>query len=706
MKEIQPVDAGKWLQRQGLVYLAAAGTLALLLAHAAHYLFLCDDAFISFRYARNLAEGHGLVFNPGHERVEGYTNFLWVLLLAAFNLIGLVPEKAAHVLSIAATVALWGLVVWFSFRSIPRGRPRWPCLIAPLFLAMTRSVAVWSTSGLETRLFEVLVIAGVLRLIVENEARVAGRPRRNLATFFLAFATLTRPDGLLISALAFACAGLQLLHRRRLNLRTFGAQIGWYALIVGAHVAFRLIYYGQWLPNTYYAKVGGRTWWDMGFVYLAMFTIEYAAYLWIPLLVAAVAEHRRRKTLFTPALFAVVVIPHALYITSIGGDHFEYRPINLYFPFLFILFADGAARLARGTAATVATGVYLLVVLVGLVALPYQTHKQFPDTYLAGFPGMAAKSAEARAYLLPENDPVYGMPGLRTLLRAYRHLLWDATEHFVGIRQEEHCLFLASVVAEGRHLRELVEQGLLPADTHIAIACAGAIPYYSNLRVLDRLGLTDADVARSEFREGERAMAHDKRATYEYARRAGVDFWSFNKAYCLIHVTDPLWVRHILRASEQQLEVYVADVGDGYYLLGHLPQGAEHAAARFPKLRFRPLRDPTVTWSIIQRAIDALRAKLAEKPEDDDARMLLADTLLFTRNAAAALEHYRVLLPKRPDDPRLLYNVSIALLFLGQPAEAVATAERGLALAREQGDESMVAKLSTQLAEARAALSP
>jgi arabinofuranosyltransferase len=511
---LEKAPASAWALR-----VAVSLTLVLLLAHAAYYLFLCDDAFISFRYARNLSEGYGLVFNPGHERVEGYTNFLWVLLLAVFNLVGLVPERGAHVLSLAATVGLWALVVWFSFCSCPRGRPRWPCLIAPLFLAVTRSVAVWSTSGLETRLFEVLVVAGVLRMIVENGALVAGRPRRNVATFLLAGATLTRPDGLLISACVFACAGLQLLHRRRLNIRAFGTQIGWYVLIVGAHFAFRLIYYGQWLPNTYYVKVGGRTWWDMGFVYLGMFIIEYAAYLWIPLLLAAISEHRRRKTLFTPALFAAVIIPHALYITAIGGDHFEYRPIDLYFPFLFILFADGAARLARSTATAVATGVYLLIVLVGLVALPYQTHRQFPDIYRAGFPGMAAKSKEAGEYLLPENDPVYGLPGLRSLLRAYHSLLWDATEHFVGVRQEEHRLFLASVVPEGRHLRRLVETGLLPPDTYIAIACAGAIPYYSNLRVLDRLGLTDAHVARSEFREGERAMAHDKRATYDYAGR-------------------------------------------------------------------------------------------------------------------------------------------------------------------------------------------
>ena len=67
--------------------------------------FLLDDAFISFRYARNLLEGNGLVWNPG-ERVEGYSNFLWVLELAGiWAATGVPPEEAAWWLSVAYTVA-------------------------------------------------------------------------------------------------------------------------------------------------------------------------------------------------------------------------------------------------------------------------------------------------------------------------------------------------------------------------------------------------------------------------------------------------------------------------------------------------------------------------------------------------------------------------------------------------------------------------
>ena len=100
-------------------------TLALLLAHAAVYWFLTDDAFISFRYARNLSNGDGLVFNPGFERVEGYTNFLWVILLAACDAIGLRPESSAGVLSLGATILLWGLVVGFALRFPPPAGQAW-----------------------------------------------------------------------------------------------------------------------------------------------------------------------------------------------------------------------------------------------------------------------------------------------------------------------------------------------------------------------------------------------------------------------------------------------------------------------------------------------------------------------------------------------------------------------------------------------------
>ena len=66
----------------GLVFAAIAAALVVWRASTLTALFWAqDDAYISFRFARNLVRGHGLVFNVG-ERVEGYTNFLWTVISA------------------------------------------------------------------------------------------------------------------------------------------------------------------------------------------------------------------------------------------------------------------------------------------------------------------------------------------------------------------------------------------------------------------------------------------------------------------------------------------------------------------------------------------------------------------------------------------------------------------------------------------------
>ena len=69
---------------------------------------IADDAYISFRFARNLAEGHGLVWNIGGERVEGYTNALWVFLLAGIHVTGLDIEAVQSWLTIAVTLGTVG----------------------------------------------------------------------------------------------------------------------------------------------------------------------------------------------------------------------------------------------------------------------------------------------------------------------------------------------------------------------------------------------------------------------------------------------------------------------------------------------------------------------------------------------------------------------------------------------------------------------
>ena len=168
--------------------------------------FLTDDAFISFRYVRNLLEGHGLVFNRG-ERVEGYSNFLWVLELALlWSVFGLRPEHAAPWLSVAFTAGTIAVMLWWVAR-LPALQYR--ALVAWLALGLVCSsatFAVWTSGGgLETRQFTFFVVVAVVGLSLYRESRYA----LFAVSLSLAAAALTRPEGPLFAACCFAWYAVQ-----------------------------------------------------------------------------------------------------------------------------------------------------------------------------------------------------------------------------------------------------------------------------------------------------------------------------------------------------------------------------------------------------------------------------------------------------------------------------------------------------------------
>ena len=637
--------------------LVLAASLAVLLVHAVSYWFVCDDAYISFRYAHNLAQGHGLVFNPGHERVEGYTNFLWVLVLAALDKVGARPESAAPALGLLLTVALWAIVARGSWRAIAPWAP-WPFAVFPVVaMALTRSVAVWSTSGLETRLFEVLVAAGVFRLVEETEN---GRLRPLTALLF-ALASLTRPDGLLISAASLGAAGGWLLLRRRLRWSEALLSGGTFVAVVGAHFVFRFLYYGAWLPNTYYAKVGGRTWWDMGGAYLASFAVEYAVVLWLLPLVLGVRAFVKDGRASLPILFAAAVLPHALYVASIGGDHFEYRPLDLYFPFAFILVARGLATF-RYRALSAA---YSSVLVAGLVALPWASHVQFPHEWRIGYPGRAKARADAEGFLT--------WPGARL----HRRLLDTTTASLVGVRQEEHALFVQSVLAQGESLRSLVDRALIPTDTHIAIGAVGAIPYVSALRTLDRLGLTDAVVAH-QAPAASRVMAHERHATLEYAAQAGVDLWSVHPFFLVLPLDDDELLWHVETALAEGDEPFVAEVGPDEAIVALLPAGPGAAEARFPRLGLRSVADPAARAAFLPKVVESCRRRLVREPDSKPARIALAMALKAQGSEDEALSVFRELAAL--DDEAGWYNVGTILAQRGDYEGAIEALERAVLL--------------------------
>ncbi len=225
-----------------------------------------DDAWITFRYSRQWALGHGPYFNPG-EHVEGYSNFLLMLLLAPVVAWGGADAAlpAAKVIGLASgALAVLGAGLLARRAAAPARWAGAAGIAAALLAASFPGFAYHSMSGLETSLYACLLVWGVRGLTAASSRATV------LGGVALAAAAITRPEGPLLFALAWGVAAVTRLRRagHRDPERLSAADAGtWRPLLVVAliggvvivcQVAFRHAFYdGEWLPNTYYAKSGG-----------------------------------------------------------------------------------------------------------------------------------------------------------------------------------------------------------------------------------------------------------------------------------------------------------------------------------------------------------------------------------------------------------------------------------------------------------------
>ncbi len=524
--------AARGLVRGAGVALSFLPWLALLGWLSATAWFLCDDAFIGFRYARNLLEGHGLVFNPG-EYVEGYTNLLWLLELAAlWKVLGIPPEQAAPWLSVACTAGtVAALGVWLA--RLPRVRHRW--LVAWMafgLLCSSATFAVWTSGGgLETRQFTLFIVVAVVCLGLWRSER------RGLAaaSLSLALAAYTRPEGLLIGGLCIGWFALQTMADAG-RLRPDWRRLAWLAApfvaLVAAHYLFRHAYYGEWLPNTYHAK-HVRPWYGSGFRYLWAAALETGLYLLLPLAAVAARERWRACRDGSFALPLLLVGVHMAYVMRIGGDHFEYRPLDFYWPLLALPAASGVARLGSRLAA--GRWRSRLPGLGGMGARAWAVAVFVPVLFYAGaiqgallFEGAAIRERIARLHIeLDDGNAgwLLAAPGMPMLVAISNDLRRLAAQQMVASPFVEHREFARSRLRFWKSY-EKMERGVFPPDALMAEGGIGIQFYYlPDLKVIDLNGLTDATAARNPVTRAnhERHMAHDRRPPPGYLEERGVN---------------------------------------------------------------------------------------------------------------------------------------------------------------------------------------
>lgn len=290
--------------------------------------WLCDDAFISFRYAERLVRGEGLVFNVG-ERVEGYTNFLWTMLLAGAAKLGANIAQTSVVIGIACYVALI-VLTGRTARADTTSDRSLALPLAVLLCGAQYSLASFATSGLETMFGALLALAALERALHQRWAS---------SGLLGVLAAITHPDhGILYAALGVAI--VTHAPSRRGILR--------YAIpFVAVYVPYfiwRYQYYGDLFPNTYYAKSGNESYFTQGAAYLSAFFLSSG--LWAAAPLAVYGAVRTRGTLF--GRYVLIAVPlFCLYVAKIGGDFMHGRLLCVVVPPLLLVIEAGARHLAQ-----------------------------------------------------------------------------------------------------------------------------------------------------------------------------------------------------------------------------------------------------------------------------------------------------------------------------------------------------------------------
>lgn len=220
--------------------------------------WIVDDAGITFAYARSLALGNGLVSQPGLLPVEGYSNTLWLLLLTPFFLFDLFHP---YIVPKLLGLFMVGFAYWALYRSIVHTTGQHlVALVALSAISINVSFAVWTCSGLENSLL-VALLAILAWQLIEYSCRSEPALRHTIAVGLTAVGiALTRPDGVIYMLLFpvlvltnFAGSTNASFSGRLTRLAQY---VGSVLLLYGGFLLFRFLYFGRWLPNTYYAKGG------------------------------------------------------------------------------------------------------------------------------------------------------------------------------------------------------------------------------------------------------------------------------------------------------------------------------------------------------------------------------------------------------------------------------------------------------------------
>jgi hypothetical protein len=311
------------------------------------YFVLFDDAMISMRYAKNLAEGSGLVWNPGETPVEGYTNPLWVVFMAFFHLLPIPTAKMSLPIQISGAIFLAANLIYVKKIAASLSANIIVPISAMILTAFYMPLNNWGLQGMEVSILTLITGIAIWKAI---QCLHSGEFSARLY-ILLGASTLIRIDMAVPYLVIMGYLFIADARNRRRNL-LWGTGI--LAAFLLGQTAFRLWYYGEALPNTYYLKMAGfplllRL--KRGLYVFSKFAVQMNWVL-LSLPFALLIFRRNRVTL----LLALLIAGQMAYSIYVGGDAWEHqggsnRYISIGIPIFFILFAYSVEQIFRDVAA-------------------------------------------------------------------------------------------------------------------------------------------------------------------------------------------------------------------------------------------------------------------------------------------------------------------------------------------------------------------
>lgn len=299
-----------------------------------------DDAAITYAYSQNLALGNGLVLHPDLKPEEAYSNTLWMLILALAGFLGADIPLAAKVLGIS----IGCLNVWLTFRLVDRlsrDQPGMAVGLSVLAVLIAAPFLIWALSGLEHGLQSLLML-----LIVRGTLSSGARSGYRSAAAAAALLVLVRPEaplvliGWAVGLLSVACYQRDL---RRAVVRLIPAMIASVS-VLAALLLFRALYFGDLMPNPFYAKAGDANFLRLinifggGWSYLLSGLRESGLAWYLPFLCFAPFK---RAPVACAAMFGVC-LGHVSFVLYSGGDWMGmWRFLSPVVPLLAVLVGVG-----------------------------------------------------------------------------------------------------------------------------------------------------------------------------------------------------------------------------------------------------------------------------------------------------------------------------------------------------------------------------